>query len=128
MRAASHRSPGVIPHEATRLCFDPSERIRFWPASQIAGDQPSDRIAVVIRRQVADQLLRAVFQRLVVLVHHMSSDDIVSHVFVGDVLFGELATGGLITSPDNIDVSIYESMQGKHAGTRANIALFQVRA
>ncbi len=45
-----------------------------------------------------------------------------------EALFGELVTAGLITSPDNIDVSIYEAMRGEHAGTRANVALFQVLA
>ncbi len=43
-----------------------------------------------------------------------------------DALFAEMSLAGLITSPDNIDVSIYEAMRGEHAGTRANVALFQV--
>lgn len=45
-----------------------------------------------------------------------------------DALFGELAGNGTISSPDIIDVSIYEAMTGEHAGTRANVALFQVLA
>jgi len=45
-----------------------------------------------------------------------------------DSLFGELAGNGTISSPDIIDVSIYEAMTGEHAGTRANVVLFQVLA
>jgi SAM-dependent methyltransferase len=45
-----------------------------------------------------------------------------------DALFGELAGNGTISSPDIIDVSVYEAMTGEHAGTRANVALFQVLA
>ncbi len=43
-----------------------------------------------------------------------------------DALFSELSLAGLISSPDNIDVSIYETMRGEHAHTRGNVALFQV--
>ncbi len=45
-----------------------------------------------------------------------------------DALFGELAGNGTISLPDIIDVSIYEAMTGEHAGTRANVVLFQVLA
>lgn len=43
-----------------------------------------------------------------------------------DALFAELSSAGVISSPDNIDVSIYESMKGEHANARGNVALFQV--
>jgi SAM-dependent methyltransferase len=45
-----------------------------------------------------------------------------------DALFSELSHAGVITSPANIDVSIYEAMRGEHAGDRANVAIFQVLA
>lgn len=45
-----------------------------------------------------------------------------------DALFAELSSAGLITSPDLIDVSIYEAMRGQHAGDRATVAIFQVLA
>lgn len=43
-----------------------------------------------------------------------------------DALFAELSKNGAITSPDNIDVSIYEAMRGEQAHARGNVALFQV--
>ena len=45
-----------------------------------------------------------------------------------DALFAELTLGGKITSPLMMDVSIYEAMNGAHAGDRANVAMFQVLA
>ena len=43
-----------------------------------------------------------------------------------DQLFAELSLEGLITSPVNIDVSVYEAMSGEHADVRGNVAVFQV--
>lgn len=43
-----------------------------------------------------------------------------------DALFAELSGSGQISSPVNIDVSIYEAMSGEHADARGNVAIFQV--
>lgn len=54
----------------------------------------------------------------------INNEHYVEHGF--DRLFGELVVDGRITSPSNIDVSIYEAMRGEHANARGNVALFQV--
>lgn len=54
----------------------------------------------------------------------INNEHYVEHGF--DRLFGELVAEGRITSPANIDVSIYEAMRGEHAKTRGNVAMFQV--
>jgi len=42
--------------------------------------------------------------------------------------FAEAAGQGLITVPELVSVAMYEHLDGEHAGTRAALALFQVRA
>ena len=49
----------------------------------------------------------------------------VEHGF--DRWFAEAAEAGLITVPDIVSVAIYEALDGEHAGTRSNVAMFQVR-
>lgn len=44
-----------------------------------------------------------------------------------DRWFADRSRDGLITSPEVVNVSIYEAMEGEHAGDRSNVAVFQVR-
>lgn len=43
-----------------------------------------------------------------------------------DHWFAERSSEGVITSPHLVSVAIYEAMKGSHAGTRSNVAIFQV--
>ena len=56
----------------------------------------------------------------------INSDHYVAQGF--DAFFAEVSSQGLITSPMLLDVAVYEAMKGEHAGTRASVAMFQVRA
>ena len=45
-----------------------------------------------------------------------------------DAWFADAANRGLINAPELVSVSIYDSLQGEHAGTRAVVAVFTVMA